>query len=181
MDAQYIGQPTIANSAFVPLAISAGLPSVIEGLVLVGVPLSLLLEQVTNAIQANNPSLADALNNDTLRAVLDYMAISGSSVRLGFNLPQTLNMNGPVFGSAPYRDGGNPSQVNLSISAPPDGFVVDVYVYEIRKKTSVVTPSGGYLYDSISGVEAGTQVIRVIYRRLSDGALSRFSADGIIS
>lgn len=180
MDTQYIGQPTIVNSAFVPLAISAGLPAVIEGLVLVGVPLSLLLEQVTNAVQANNPSLADALNNDTLRAVLDYMAISGSSVRLGFNLPQTLDMNGPVFGSAPYREVNTPSQVNLSISEPPVGFVVDVYVYEVRKKTSVVTPSDGYLFDSIAGVDGGTQIIRAIYRRLTDGALSRFSADGVV-
>ena len=181
METQYIGQPTIVNSVFVPLAISAGLPNVIEGLVLVGVPLSLLLEQVTSAVQANNPTLADALNNDTLRAVLDYMAISGSSVRLGFNLPQTLNMDGPVFGSPPYRDGNNPSQVNLSISEAPEGFVVDVYIYEVRKKTSNVTPSGGYLYDSISGVDGGTQVIRAIYRRLSDGALSRFSADGVVN
>jgi len=180
VESQYIGQPTVANSAFVPLAISAGLPAVIEGLVLVGVPLSLLLEQVTNAVQANNPTLADALNNDTLKAVLDYMAISGSSVRLGFNLPTTLNMAGPVFGSAPYRDGNNPSQVNLSISEPPEGFVVDVYVYEMRKMTSDETPVGGYLYDSISGVDGGTQIIRAIYRRLTDGALSRFSADGVV-
>jgi hypothetical protein len=170
----------VANSVFVPLAISAGLPAVIEGLVLVGVPFAVLLTQVTSAVQVNNPILADALNNDTLKAVLDYMATTNSSVRVGFNLPQTLNMDGPVFGSPPYRDGNNPSQVNLSISEPPVGFVVDVYVYETRKKTSAVTPSNGYLFDSINGVDGGTQIIRAIYRRLTDGALSRFSADGAV-
>jgi len=180
MNSQYIGQPTVVNSAFVPLAIKAGLPAVIEGLVLVGLPFSVLLEQVTQAIEANNPSLAAALNNDTLRAVLDYMAVNGSSVRLGFALPQTLDMAGPIFGSAPYRDNGNTAQVNLSISAPPEGFVVDIYLWETRKKTSTVTPSGGYLYDSISGVDGGTQVIRAIYRRVSDGALSRFSDDASV-
>lgn len=181
MENQYIGQPTVVNSAFVPLARKAGLHTLIEGLVLVGVPFGVLLTQVTQAVQATNPALADALNNDTLRAILDDMAVHGSSVRLGFALPPTLNMAGPVWGDAPYRDGEDNTQVNVSITAPPEGFVVDIYVWESRKKTSVVTPSGGYLFDSLAGVPSGTQVIRAIYRRVSDGALSHFSDDATVN
>jgi hypothetical protein len=180
MESQYIGQPTVVNSAFVPLAIQAGLPAVIEGLVPVGLPFAVLLEQVTAVVQPNNPILAAALNNDTLKAVLDYMLLTGSVVRLGMMLPPMLNMDGPQFLASPYRDPNDAGQVNMSIGVPPEGFEVDIYLWETRKKTSNVAPLNGVLYESVSGVPIGTQVIRALYRRVSDGALSRFGADASV-
>jgi len=121
MAINYLGSPSVVNVGFVPLAVEAGVITTIKSLVPLAKALPELVIKLHDALFESNQPLAEAMNLDTVTALLNYMAESGDSVVLGSELPQTLNMAGPASVSA-GRDGGTPTQINLGFSSPPEGF-----------------------------------------------------------
>lgn len=171
-----LGARMVANVAFVPLAVQAGIIPTIKSLVGLAkdeISLVILLKQ---SLWDDNQPLSLAINTGTLGAILKYMALIGESVVFAEDLPDMLDMDGPASVSA-GRDGGTPTQVNIGFSTPPEGFVCDIYLDGVFAKTSSQT-GNPTVFDILTGVElgAGAHDIRFIYRRVSDGALSRFSA-----
>ena len=68
-----IGTPQVANRAFLPLAIEAGIEVVIQSIVTLAMDKKTLLIELVDALSISNPELAAALNMDTLDAILKYM------------------------------------------------------------------------------------------------------------
>ncbi|HID72545.1 TPA: hypothetical protein EYP38_01270, partial [Candidatus Micrarchaeota archaeon] len=69
-----VNVPSVANRAFVPLAIEAGIETVIASLVPLAKDKRTLLAELVGALAQTNPALAAALNMDTLDAILRFMA-----------------------------------------------------------------------------------------------------------
>lgn len=167
-----LGSPSVVNTAFVPLAVEAGIITTIKSLVPLATSLPQLVVGLHDALIGSNAPLAEAMNYQTVRAILDYMALTGDSVVLGDALPVTLNQAGPASVSA-GRDSGTPTQVNIGFSTPPEGFKGAIYLDGVFNKISNETGSPT-VFDIISNVSAGEHTIRVLYRRESDGAITRF-------
>lgn len=169
-----LGERMVVNVAFVPLAVQAGIIPTIKSLVGLAkdqIRLVILLKQ---SLWDDNRPLSLAINTGTLGAILKYMALIGESVVFDVDLPDMLDMDGPASVSA-GRDGGLATQVNVGFSTPPEGFECDIYLDGVFVKTSVQTGSPT-VWDTIQGVVAGAHTVRFIYRRVLDGAMSRFSS-----
>jgi hypothetical protein len=169
-----LGARMVANVAFVPLAVQAGIVATIKSLVGLAkdeISLVILLKQ---SLWDDNQPLAEAINTGTLGAILKYMALIGESVVFDVDLPDMLDMDGPASVSA-GRDGGLATQVNVGFSTPPEGFECQIFLDGVYVKTSTQTGSPT-VWDAIQGVLAGGHNLRFIYRRVEDGAMSRFSA-----
>lgn len=168
-----IGVPQVANRAFVPLAIEAGIEGVIQGLVGLAVDKRTLLIQLVETLGASNPALAAGLNLATLDAILAYISRkSAAPVVEVEKLPRLLDESGPASVSA-GRDGGVPSQVNVTFSAPPAGYVGEIYLDGVFVKSSAAAPVGGFVNDFIAGVAAGAHTVRVLFRS-AEGSQTRF-------
>jgi hypothetical protein len=167
-----LGAPMVANVAFVPLAVEAGIIPTIKSLVGLATDEYSLVILLKQSLWDDNQALSLAINNGTLRAILKYMATIGESVVIVDDLPDMLDMNGPVSVSA-GRDGGTPTQINIGFSTPPEGFKGAIYLDGVFNKISNET-GNPTVFDIISNVGAGAHTIRVLYRRESDGALTRF-------
>lgn len=169
-----LGARMVANVAFVPLAVQAGIIPTIKSLVGLAkdeISLVILLKQ---SLWDDNQPLAQAINTGTLGAILKYMALVGESVVFDVDLPDMLDMDGPASVSA-GRDNGEPTQVNVGFSTPPEGFECQIFLDGVYVKTSTQTGSPT-VWDTIQGVADGAHNVRFIYRRVSDGAMSRFSS-----
>jgi hypothetical protein len=167
-----LGAPSVVNVAFVPLAVEAGIIPTIKSLVGLSLSLPQLVVALHDALIGSNAPLAEAMNFDTVRALLAYMAESGESVVLGSDLPVTLDQAGPASVSA-GRDGGTPTQLNIGFSTPPEGFKGAIYLDGVYAKTSTQT-GNPTVFDILANVPAGYHTVRVLYKRDSDGAMSRF-------
>lgn len=174
-EVENLGYQMVANVAFVPLAEQAGLTATIKSLVGLATDLISLTILLKQSLWDDNEPLSRAINLGTVQAYLKYMKTIGESVVMVEDLPDTLDMNGPASVSA-YREPEELTQVNVGFTAPPNGFECQIFLDGVYVKTSTEAPSGDNVFDSIQGVLAGEHKIRFIYRRVSDGALSRFSA-----
>lgn len=163
----------VANRAFVPLAIEAGIEVVIASLVPLAKDKLTLLGQMKVALQDTNPALAAALGIETLTAILDYMAVKAATVVPADQLPVLLDQDGPSVVNA-GRDGGTPTQINIGFTTPPVGFQAEIYLDGVYQKTSTQPDSGGNTFDILNDVAAGAHTVRVLYKRTSDGAITRF-------
>lgn len=163
----------VANRAFVALAVEAGIETVIASLVTLAKDRITLLGQLKAALQNTNPALAAALGVETLDAILVYMGTKSAAVMPADELPILLNENGPAVVSA-GRDQGATSQVNIGFSTPPEGYEAEIYLDGVYQKTSTQPDSGGTTFDILSNVAEGGHTVRVLYRRVSNGALTRF-------
>jgi len=165
-----IGAPTIASRGFVPLAVEAGIANTIKSLIS-GLALdarSLLLE-IKSVLSADNEPLAAALNMDNLAAIIAYMELSGTGIMAASGLPVTrlpvlLDEDGPAVVSA-GRDGGEPTQVNIGYSAPPDGYTAEIYLDGVFAKRSDLAPTGETVFDIVPGVPVDglPHTIRVLF------------------
>ncbi len=172
-----IGVPTVANKAFVPLAVEAGIVDVIASIVTLAMDKRTLLERLVEALEETNPPLAAALNLDTLDAVLRYMAtLPKAPVALTSELPEMLNENGPASVTA-ARDGGSPTQVNITFSDRPEGYKYGIYLDGVFQKVGNLAGVGGFVNEAIQDVaEDGQQhTIRVLFVN-PDLAITRFGA-----
>lgn len=170
-----IGVSQVANRAFVPLAIEAGILSVIKSLIPLAADKLSLLASIKEALEASNAPLAAALNTQTLDAILDYMSDLESSPVLSVEkLPRLKNEAGPSSVSA-ARDAGAPTQVNVTYSAPPAGYTAEIYLDGVFQKHSIAAASGGFVNDFIANVpvDGVSHSIRVLYRT-EDGSITRF-------
>lgn len=167
-----VGVPQVANRAFVALAVEAGIEATIRSIVGLALDKISLLAAVKTALQLGNPVLADALNVQTLDAILDYMQLTDGAIVQADQLPPLLNESGPVSVSA-ARDGGVAGQVNVTYSEPPVGYVGEIYLDGVLAKISTAQAAGGFVNDVTSGVAAGGHTIRVLFRNPS-GAMTRF-------
>jgi hypothetical protein len=159
-----IGVPQVANRAFVALAIEAGIEVVIRSLVGLADDKVTLLISLKTALYTNNPALADALNTQTLDAILNYMALDTNSAVLPVDqLPALLNRAGPAetYGG---RDSNTPTQVNFSYTAPPENWTAEAYLDGVFVKHSTLAPTNGYVYDILTDVAPGEHTVRVLYR-----------------
>lgn len=178
MNINNLGQPTVQARAFVLLAIEAGIAETIKSLVPLATTKLELVVALKNALEGSNLPLALALNVDNLDAILDYMALTGTSPVV--NKPPTfLDEAGPASVSA-ARDGGVSTQVNITFSAPQAGYTAEIYLDGVYMKDSTATPVEGWVNDSLSGVAAGSHTIRVLYRN-DKGALTAFGPVAVIS
>lgn len=161
-----IGTPSIANKAFVPLAIEAGIETVITSLIPLAIDQRSLLIALVGALESANPALAAALNMDTLAAILRYMAQKPKTpIALAADLPVVVTDPGPVSVTA-GRDGSAPTQINVTFSASPDGHTrYAIYLDAILQKIGILEAVGGYINDAIQNVPVdGLQhTIRVLY------------------
>lgn len=174
-----LGSPMAVNVAFVPLAVEAGIITTIKSLVGLAVSLPQLVIRLHDALIEDNQPLAEAMNFDTVQALLDYMNASGESVVLGRDLPVTRNQDGPAEVSA-GRDGNDATQINIGFSTPPEGYQALVFLDGVYQKTSVQEGSP-LVWDILQGVPAGYHTVRVLYRRVEDGALTRFGPMSVIA
>lgn len=168
----YIGVPQVANRAFVQLAIEAGIEVTINSLVGLAVDKITLLVQLKEALMVNNAPLSNALNTQTLDAILDYMSKKQGAIANANELPNALVENGPASVSA-GRDGGLATQVNITFSEPPAEYVPEIYLDGIYQKDSTQQPAGGFVNDAIQNVQPGPHVIRVLFRN-PEGGLTHF-------
>ncbi len=167
----------VVNDAFVPLAIEAGIETVIKSLLALATTKRELLTLIKAALATTNPPLAKALGVQTLDAILKYMQKRAAGIVLGDDIPELLDQDGPA-GVWVARDVG--TQVNITCSEPPSGFHARIYLDGIFQKQSSATPANGVINDSIQG-GPGAHVVRVLYRRDSDGAQTRFGPIGTIA
>ena len=175
-DITNLGVPQVANQAFVPLAIEAGIESVIRSLVPLATDKQTLLVKLVGALSASNPGLAEALNMDTLDAVLKYVtALPGSPILLASALPDMLNEDGPASVAA-ARDPGAPAQVNVSFPAAPEGYGYSIYLDGVYQTSGNQAGTSGWVSESIANVpsDAHEHTVRVLYVRADTGALTRF-------
>lgn len=174
------GAPQIANKAFVPLAIEAGIEAVITSLVTLATTEKALVVAVKDALEGSNPELAAAWNQQTQSAVLDFLAFKAKTAfALVKDLPDTVNEPGPASVSA-GRDGSTPTQVNISFSGPPtvdvevdDGaggvttvqktYKYAIYLDGLFQKVGNNTAVEGWVNDYLSDVAAGSHTIRVLF------------------
>ncbi len=170
----------VVNDAFVPLAIEAGIETVIKSLLTLATTKRELLIMIKATLAVSNPPLAKALGIQTLDAILKYMQKRAAGIVLGDQIPELLDQDGPA-GVWVARDGGLNTQINVTFSEPPVGFHGRIYLDGIFQKESVAIPAGGVVNDSIQGVAAGAHSIRVLFRRDSDGAQTRFGPLGTIA
>lgn len=160
-----LGTPSIANKAFVPLAIEAGIETVIASLVPLAMDKKTLLIRLVEALEASNPELAAALNMDTLDAILRYMARKAKSpVVAAADLPETVAEPGPESVTA-ARDGADQMQVNITFSEPPSGYMYAIYLDGIFQKVGALAGSGGFVNEALQDVpdDGETHTIRVLY------------------
>lgn len=161
-----IGTPSIANKAFVPLAIEAGIETVITSLIPLAMDKRSLLIALVGALESSNPALAAALNMDTLDAIIKFMAQRPKTpIALASDLPDTVTDSGPASVAA-ARDGGTLTQVNVTFSESANGHTkYGIYLDGIFQKVGNLAAAGGYINDAIQDVPADDQehTIRVLY------------------
>jgi len=169
------GEPTIANKAFVPLAVEAGIVDVIASIVTLAVDKKTLLARLKETLADTNPELAAALNRDTLDAILDYMAqLPKAPVALTSRLPRMVNENGPASVTA-ARDGGTPTQVNVTFSDRPEGYRYAIYLDGVLQKVANLAGAAGFVNEAIQDVPVDGQqhTIRVLFVT-AEMAITRF-------
>lgn len=158
-----IGTPSIANKAFVPLAIEAGIEDVITSLVPLAMDKRSLLIALVGALENTNPELAAALNMDTLDAILKFMAQRPKTpITLAADLPETIAKAGPLSVTA-TREG---TQINVIFSESPSGYArYAIYLDGIFQKVGNLAASGGFVNDVIQDVadDGLDHTIRVLY------------------
>lgn len=172
---QDVGTTTIVNRGFVALAVEAGIVTVIQSLVTLGMSQRALLEALVDALETTNPELAAALNLDTLQAILRYMAQAGAApVVRAVDLPDMLDADGPASVSA-ARDGGAPTQVNITFSAYPEGYTYEIYRDGVFAKAGEIAASDGWVFEALQGVtvDGAQHTIRVLFVS-AEGAITRF-------
>jgi len=180
VDLVNLGTPQVANRAFVlgypcgmALAVEAGIENTIQSLVGLALDKISLLAALKEALQTDNPALANALNLQTLDAILAYISTKSDPAILNANeLPPLLDQAGPASVTA-ARDGGVSSQINITYAEPPAGYSAEIYLDGVFIKHSTATAISGFVNDFISGVAAGSHTIRVLYRD-ENGAITRF-------
>ncbi len=160
-----IGIPQVANRAFLPLAIEAGIESVIQSIVTLAMDKKTLLIRLVEALEDSNPELAAALNIDTLDAILAYMMSQAKTpVVFAGNLPMMLNEDGPASVTA-ARDGGDPTQVNVTFSDRPAGYKYAIYLDGIFQHVGNLAATDGFVNEAIMGItpDGNPHTIRVLF------------------
>ncbi len=170
----------VVNDAFVPLAIEAGIETVIKSLLTLATTKRQLLILVKAALAVSNPPLAKALGIQTLEAILKYMQKRAAGIVMGEDIPELLDEDGPASVTV-ARDGTVNTQVNVTFNKPANGYTPRIYLDGVFQKNSTVTPSGQFMNDSLANIPAGAHQIRVLFRRDSDGAQTRFGPIGTIA
>ena len=173
-----IGTPCVCNRAFVALAIEAGIEDTITSLIPLAMDKRSLLKAVVEALWEENRPLAEALNIDTLDAILAYiMSQARTPIVFAADLPTQLNRDGPASVSA-ARDGGTPAQVNVTFSDDASASPLTryaIYLDGIFARTATYTHGSGWVNDSIPDVveDAQPHTIRVLFVD-DDLAITRF-------
>ncbi|MBZ0316341.1 MAG: hypothetical protein K8L91_07980 [Anaerolineae bacterium] len=170
----------VVNDAFVPLAIEAGIETVIKSLLVLATTKRELLILVKAALAVSNPPLAKALGMQTLEAILKYMQKRAAGIVMGEAIPELLDEDGPASVTV-ARDGTVNTQINVTFTKPANGYTPRIYLDGVFQKNSTVTPSGQFMNDSLANVPAGAHSIRVLFRRDTDGAQTRFGPIGAIA
>lgn len=158
------GRPQYVNRGFVPLAIEAGIVEVIASLVGLAMDDIDLCFQLKLALRDANPELARAINLDSLRALMDYIAatVEAAPVVRAEALPKTVNEDGPETVVA-ARDKRALEQVNISFVAPPAGYTYEIYLNGVFLKRGENPASEGWVSDFITGVPEGKHAVRILY------------------
>ena len=175
MNVHNIGDPQIVNRAFVALAIEAGIETVIKSLIPLGVSKRELLIKLVETLTPTNPELASALNTDTLDAILKYMMSKAATpIVFAEDLPVQLNENGPASVVA-ARDGGIPTQVNITFSEPPASYTYEIFFDLVLVKEGDLAGAGGFVNEAIQNIaqDGKTHTIRVLFVS-PDLAVTRF-------
>jgi hypothetical protein len=170
-----VGVPQVANRGFVALALEAGIETTIRSLVILAMDKITLLGALKDALQVENAPLADALNLQTLDAILTALAVlhgPNAAIVEANQLPELVSQAGPASVSA-ARDGGAPTQVNVTYTEPPATFTAEIYLDGVFVKHSTAVPGGGFVNDFIANVPPGAHVVRVLYRG-AEGQITRF-------
>lgn len=170
VDIKNLGTPQVANRAFVALAIEAGIEETIQSIAGLGMDNKTLLIELKQALADSNPPLAEALNTQTLEAVLKYLATKPSAIVPARDLPEMLDEDGPASVAAAW-DGGVADQLNVTFSAPPEGYVAEIYVDGVYVKDSTASPVEGWVNDNVRVEQAST--VRVLFRD-PEGRTTRF-------
>lgn len=176
-----IGTPQVLSRAAVALAVSQGIVTLIKSMVNIATDkMTLLLalkDHLGGGEQPINKPLADALNMELLDLILTYMgSVPGSEYVPASAMPKLLPQAGPASFFA-ARDGGLPTQLNISFTAPPAGFTYEVYqdAKRVLAGSQAAQPSGE-VWEVVQGVPQDGEVktFRVLFVRTEDGALTLF-------
>lgn len=168
-----INDNLLVNPIFVQTAVEAGIAATIRSIVN-GQPMDLmdLLLALRQTLWDVNRPLAEGLNQYTLMAILNYLALVGEGVAVNSQqIPQALDIDGPAGTWVSYNAG----TLSVTWSTPPEGFASQIVVDGVIVGYSEVTDTNDGNADDAFSVTlgAGAHVVRVVYRRIADGALSR--------
>lgn len=178
MSADNINGNVLVNPLFVQTAVEAGIAAVIRSIVN-GQPMDVmtLVVAVRTALWDVNRPLAEGLNQYTMTAILNYLSLIGDGVAVNSQqLALALDMDGPAGTWVSYNAG----TLSVTWSTPPEGFASQIVVDGVIVGYSEVTDEVDNNADDTVTVSltAGDHIVRVVYRRINDGALSRL---GVVS
>ena len=168
-----LSRPSVINTAFVPLAIEAGIEATIRSLVPLATDDKTLLIALKDALEGSNPELAAALRPDTLVLLLRYIANQNDgSVAIFEDVPETLDQDGPAATFA-SRNGDT---ISVTWTEPPTDFNSLILLDGVVVRYSEEQDNGdGTADDSFvfAGLSNDAHTIRVLYKRIEDGAITR--------
>lgn len=170
-----VGARTIVTRGIIPLLVDAGACEIIqEKLDGSAIDERSLLLAVKKELGSGYPVLAAALNFDTLEVLVTYMESAGMGASTVDGLPTLLNEDGPVSVTA-ERNGGDPTQIDITYNSPPPTYEAEIYRDNRLAKTSDDNGSGGTVSETLTGVEDDEEehTIRVLYIN-ADGDQTRF-------
>ncbi|RMG88414.1 MAG: hypothetical protein D6712_03710 [Chloroflexi bacterium] len=163
----------LVNLLFVQQAVEAGIAATIRGIVN-GQPMGLieLVVAVRTALWDVNRPLAEGVNQYTMLAILNYLSLIGQGIAVSSQqIPEALDMDGPVGTWVSYNAG----TLSVTWTNPPAGFasqiVVDGVIVGYSEARDDVDGNADATFNV--SLSAGAHVVRVVYRRVADGALSR--------
>lgn len=181
MSADNINGNVLVNPLFIQTAVEAGIAAVIRSIVN-GQPMGLieLVIAVRTALWDVNRPLAEGLNQYTMNGILNYLSLIGEGVAVNSQqMPAALDMDGPAGVFTSYNAG----TLNVTWTTPPEGFYSQIVVDGVIVKYSTATDTNdNNADDSVTiALDVGDHAVRVVYRQISDGALSRLSAASTVT
>lgn len=170
------------NRAVLLLALEAGIAQTIVSVIGLGADSSTLLARVKGALRDDNPALVESLTPNVFDALIRHLQESGQldAIVPDNQLPGLLDEDGPegVFVSWQVE---TPETIFITWSAPPAGYLSEIYVDGVFMKRSTQEGSGT-VDDSVvvPGLSAGEHTVRVCYFDPVAGAVTRFGVLAVV-
>lgn len=113
IDIKNVGTRQVVEATFLAQAVDAGIITTIKSLVNLAADEITLLIHLKTVLAEDNPPLAEALNLDTLRAILRYAVTVDRGLGYADSIPDLLDANGPAAVWPVYYPDKNGDRVEI--------------------------------------------------------------------